>query len=752
MRSAAAALVLALAAFCSAQPVEHHPVDVIPQIRTRHLERWPVQLQRADAKVSINDQVATTTLALTLFNPSRSPMEARVTLPVPDGITLRSMAYDGVGPEPTATLLPRDKARDIYNSIVNRYKDPALLEFLSSTLIQTSAFPIPANSSQNVTIVYEQVLTADAGRVDYILPRSESVESTNTEWKLEVSIKSQAPVASIYSPSHEVQIERRSDNEARVTLTSSSAAQPGSFRLAYTTRANKHEPSLTVFTYPDYSAADNGGYFMLMAQLPELDAKRQRVNREVTIVIDRSGSMRGEKMEQARQTALQIIEGLRPGESFNIIDYSDSVESFKPAPVVKDDDTTRAAKAYIARLEANGGTNIQDALLTALRPGPTQPLPLVLFLTDGLPTVGERSEVAIRNAAEKANTAKRRIFSFGVGLDVNSPLLTAISTTSRGAPTFVLPKEDVEVKVSQVFRRLDGPVMEAPTLANSETADVRIRELQPGKLMDVFEGDQVVVLGRYVGDRPFRLELAGNSFGREQKFAINVDPAAGGMKSSFVPRLWATRKIGALIEAVRQAGAEASDPNDPKMKELVDEIVRLSTKFGVLTEYTAFLAVEPGEKHHFGAPNDAGMSGHFSGLSGMRKEAARRIEERNKDRSGGGGVNQELNTRELRDALAPASGGGGRQVIIDENLNRVEVGGVQFMNEHTLIRRGERWVESTLIEKENEPPQRTIKFGTDEFDKILPALAKENKQGLLARGGTVYLMLENQRTLIELGE
>ncbi len=749
MRSTAAALVLALASFSTtlAQVTDTLPVDVIPQIRTRHAERWPVQLRSVDAKVAINEQVATTTLVLTLFNPSRSPMEARVTLPVPDGITLRSMAYDGVGPEPTATLLPRDKARDIYNSIVNRYKDPALLEFLSSTLIQTSAFPIPPNSGQNVTIVYEQVLTADAGRVDYILPRSESVESTTTEWKLEVSINSQAPVASIYSPSHEVQIERRSDNAARVWLTSSSAAQPGSFRLAYTTRANKHEPSLTVFTYPDYSAADNGGYFMLMAQLPELDAKRERVNREVTLVIDRSGSMRGEKIEQARQAAMQVIDGLRPGESFNIIDYSDSIESFRPAPVVKDDDTARAAKAYLARLEADGGTNIHDALLAALRPTPTQPLPLVLFLTDGLPTVGERSEVAIRNAAQKANTANRRIFSFGVGLDVNSPLLTAISSASRGAPTFVLPKEDVEVKVSQVFRRLDGPVMEAPTLATSETADTRIRELQPGKLMDVFEGDQVVVLGRYSGDRPFRLELAGNSIGREQKFAINVDPAAGGMKSSFVPRLWATRKIGALIEAVRQSGADGGNANDPKTKELVDEIVRLSTKFGVLTEYTAFLAVEPGEKHHFGAP--PGSPADLGGLDAMRKEAARRVEGRNQARSGGGGVSQELNARGLKDAIISDSS---VQVIFDEELNRVEVGGVQFMNEHTLIRRGDRWVESTLIEQEKEPPQRTVKFGTPEFDQLLPALTRENKQGLLARGGTVYLMLENQRTLIELGE
>lgn len=750
MRSTAAALVLALASFSPAlAQVEPMPVDIIPQARVRHLDRWPVQLKSVDAKVSINEQVATTTLVLTLFNPSRSPMEARVVLPVPDGVSLRSMAYDGVGPEPTATLLPRDKARDIYTSIVNRYKDPALLEFVGNNLIQTSAFPIPANSSQNLTIVYEQVLTADAGRVDYILPRSESLESSSTQWKLEVSIKSQAPIASIYSPSHEVQIERRSDNDARISLTSSAASQPGSFRLAYTTRTNRHEPSLTVFTYPDYAAPDNGGYFMLLAQLPDFDAKVERARREVTIVIDRSGSMRGEKIEQARQAAIQVIDGLHAGEFFNIIDYSDSVESFKPAPVAKDDDSARAAKSYLARLEANGGTNLQDALLAALKPAPSQPLPLVLFLTDGLPTVGERSEVAIRNAAAKANTANRRIFTFGVGLDVNSPLLTALSGASRGAPTFVLPKEDVEVKVSQVFRRLDGPVLESPALAATSEGDARIRELQPGKLMDVFDGDQVVVLGRYVGDKPFRLELSGNSFGRDLKLPINVDPAASGTSSSFVPRLWATRKIGSLIDAVRQSGAEGSAASDPKTKELIDEIVRLSTKFGVLTEYTAFLAVEPGERHHFGLPADSAVN--LGGLDGMRKEAARRVEERNKDRSGRGGVNQELNSRELRDRLTPAEGGG-RQVIIDENLNRVEVGGVQFMNEHTLIRRGERWVESVLVDHENEPPQRTIKFGTTEFDTLLPALAKENKQGLLARGGTVYLMLEGQRTLVELGE
>lgn len=254
-------------------------------------------------------------------------------------------------------------------------------------------------------------------------------------------------------------------------MAAESSTEPGPFMLSYLARPkgeNASDVSATLLAYPD--AAKGGGYFLLLATAPP-PAKgalgQKTIDREVTIVIDRSGSMSGEKIEQARAAALQILNGLRYGETFNIIDYSDSISSFAPSPVIRTRENLDAATRYLRRLTSGGGTNLHDALMEALRQKPTEgTLPLVLFMTDGLPTVGVRNEVSIRTAAGEANKHKRRIFSFGVGFDVNAPLLTHIARKSRAVSTFILPKENVEVKVSQVFKRLSGPVL-APARTRS---------------------------------------------------------------------------------------------------------------------------------------------------------------------------------------------------------------------------------------------------------------------------------------------
>ena len=178
------------------------------------------------------------------------------------------------------------------------------------------------------------------------------------------------------------------------------------------------------------------------------------MQREVTLVIDRSGSMAGPKMDQVRAAALQVIEGLADGESFNIIDYATTVERFATKPVVKNRETVLKARRYLANLRPTGGTNIHDALVEALgQPATKGALPIVLFLTDGLPTIGNTSEVAIRTVVQKGNPHKRRLFTFGVGADVNVPLLDRVAETTRATATYVLPKEDVEVKVGRVFQK-----------------------------------------------------------------------------------------------------------------------------------------------------------------------------------------------------------------------------------------------------------------------------------------------------------
>jgi len=726
-------------------PPPHHPPHrpppqiIIPPFRPRTPHAVAVELTAVGGDIQINDQVATTVIELTLTNRSGQPQEAQIILPVPDGVAVRSLQYDGIGPEPTAEVLPREEARRIYESIVTSMRDPALVEFVGFNLIKTSAFPVPPGASQKLRLTYEQVLPIDSGRIDYFLPRSESLASSGTVWNVQVVLRSKAPISTVFSSSHEVTTQRHSPNHITVHLAGQSGAGRGSVRLSYlveSPRDNGFMASLSA--YPDGSLSpEGGGYFLLLGGLPAtLPKDIKPVKREVVLVIDRSGSMRGTKMAQALAAATQVIDGLELGEAFNIIDYSDSINSFAERPVIKTSETTSQARVYIAGIQANGGTNIHDAMLEAVRQQPTEGmLPLVIFLTDGLPTVGERNEVKIREAIRTANRHERRVFTFGVGVDVNTPLLSNIASSSRGASTFVMPEEDVEVKVSQVFRRLCGPILASPRLvvlgSNGEPSTRSIRELMPAQLPDLFEGDQLVLLGQYVGGSAIRMRLEGSYLGTPRSFEFELDAARATTKNSFVPRLWANRKVATLIDEVRQAGAEgAARPTDARMKELVDEIIRLSTKFGILTEYTAFLAREDS---NFSAAEAPARRESLQGL--LRSRAAG-------DRDGVGAVNQEVNIQNMQTAT------GGVNAYFDAEMKEVEVTTIQNIADQTFFQRGSRWVDARILDQEDEIPDRVFEFATPEYMRLAEQLASEGRQGVLALGGEVYLLVGSERVLV----
>ncbi len=747
----------------------HHP----------HRPAPVVKVTTVHTDVAIGDQVGTTTIAMTISNTGPGPQEAQVLVPVPDGASIRSFGLDSLGSEPTAKLLPRDEARRIYTQIVSSMKDPGLLEFVNCGLIRSSVFPIPAGGTQTVRLTYEHLLPADGDRIDYVLPRTDALEPSEVRWTVAVDVRSRRPISTVYSPSHEIVTERIDANHVVVRATAESAANPGSFRLSYLLEAlGDGGVSATLVAYPDPELGPDAGYFLLLAGLPAQAPQKAEVKpREVTLVIDRSGSMRGQKMDQAREAALQVVEGLKPGEYFNIIDYSDSIASFAEKPVAKNDQTIQQVREYIKSLTANGGTNIHDALLEALRQAPTEgTLPVVLFLTDGLPTVGQTGEKDIRDAAKAANASGRRIFTFGVGFDVNAPLLTGIARGSRATSTFVLPEEDVEVKVGQVFRRLHGPVMDSPTIAaldGSGAVTTRaVREMQPSTLSDLFEGDQVILLGQYHGAEPLKLRLTGNFYGQSRQFDFGFETAKASARNSFVPRLWASRKIASLIEEIRLAGAGgAPQPGteDPRTKELVQEVVRLSVKWGILTEYTAFLALEPGTNQVYGFAGSiidsrgvarpggaydpsAGIVGEYriSGGAPSYDEvpaiALREVlDKAGRTREGAAAVSQDVNVvTQLGQAWENKL-----NCFIATDMQKVEIRSVCQVADQTLFWRGTRWVDARVLEKEAEAPDQTIEFASDAYFKLADELAAANQQGLLAQAGDIYLMHKGQRVLVK---
>ncbi|MBN1765668.1 MAG: VWA domain-containing protein [Sedimentisphaerales bacterium] len=694
-----------------------------------------VEITEVIADVDILDQLATTTIEIRLRNTTARRQEAELIMPVPDSALIRSFTYEGAGNEGQAAILPRDEARRIYDSLVAKIRDPALLEFIGYNMVRSSVFPVEAHGRQWVRLTYEHLMPVNDNRIDYILPRSESLEY-KVPWQITCTIRASKDIATAYSSSHKLTITRQSNHEITVKIPSGTTDQPGSFRLSYLLEQNGITASM--FSYPDPKFG--GGYFLLLAGLPvdpSKDAPAEAIKREVTLVIDRSGSMNGEKIKQVREAALQILAGLNDGETFNIIIYSNTVEMFSPEPVEKNAQTEHAARSYIQNVRVTGGTNIHDALVESLRQKPSAGfLPIVLFLTDGLPTVGNTSEVAIREAVMKGNPYNRRVFTFGVGVDVNAPLLERVASETRGRATFVLPKEDVEVKVGQVFRQLAGPILADPQMdintIKGTPALGRTLDIMPHKMPDLFEGDQVVLLGKYIGEEPLTFNIRGNYLGKPRTFTFTFDFTKATTKNGFVPRLWASRKIAELIDEVRQLGADGNtNTSDPRVRELVDEIVRLSTEFGILTEYTAFLAREGTD---------------LADMPTIRREASDHLEARAmKSRSGFGGVNQSLNIMGQRDQSVLNI----QNEYYDADMNRVSISTVQQINDRAYYRRGNRWVDSRLVSGESEVrPTKVIEFGTEEFFELAQRLARTNRQGSIALRGDILLEVDGEPILI----
>jgi len=721
---------------------------VIPSARSFPLLRGmpPMVIESVEADVRIVDHVASTTLDVALRNPAPTPAEAILLLPVPAGAAVSAFAFEGPAPEPTARLLPEAEARSLYDSIVAKVRDPALLEFAGYQLVRSSLFPVPAGGTQRVRLTWETVLESDGNRVDYVLPRSESLDA-RCPWRVTVAVSSATPVSTVYSPSHAVRVRR--DAPGRLAADTGAAPallEPGPFLLSAILE-EREGVNASLFAYPDPKVG--GGYFLLVAGLPaNLDAmRRQSLSREVIVVIDRSGSMAGPKMDQVRAAALQVIEGLAPGEAFNIVDYSSAVALFAPKPVAKSEKSIAEARAYLAALRPSGGTNIHDALVEALRQGSEGSVPrlgIVLFLTDGLPTVGRTRESEIRELVEKANPHLRRVFTFGVGSDVNAPLLDRVAEATRAKSTYVLPKEDVEVKVGEVFRQLYGPVLASPVLEtigpDGAVSTRRVRELVPAVPTDLFDGDRLVVLGQYADGAPLRFRLSGDYFRQPKTFAFDFDLKSATTRNAFVPRLWATRRIAELVDQIRQAGADvAGGPAaagstvfaDPKLRELTDEIVRLSTEFGVLSEYTAFLATEGSD---------------LGDLARQIETCQIQLERRAvQTRSGVAGVNQSMNINYgKQQAWRNYS-----NTWVDENLNVVETTGVRQVCDRTFFRRGDKWVDSgTLVAGQEPAPDSIVEFGSLEHGKLLEALVKEGRQGVLSLPEDTLIRCDGKNVLV----
>ena len=547
----------------------------------------PLTVKQHEASATIVDGVATTTLQQVFHNNTPRRLEGTYVFPLPDDVALQQFSMWMNGEEVQGQVLPADEARQVYWSIVRKMRDPALLEYAGQRMFRARLFPIEPNSDIRIKLSYSQLLETKDGLVGFVHPLGSA-----QQWRvpilqagLTVKIKSKTPISSVFCPTHNVAISRASDHEVTVSYEDRNVHSQDDLQLYYA--LSDKEFGLTVLTYRE---AGEDGFFLARLAPPAQTAAEDILPKDICFVIDTSGSMGGEKIEQARRALKYCIGNLSPQDRFNVVPFSHEARRFAATLVPADSEHRTEAMQFADQLEAVGGTNIHEALLTALQSAPggdeTRPYQIV-FLTDGQPTVGVTETRQLLKDVADHNAQRVRLFVFGVGYDVNTQLLDLLAEQNHGTRDYVEPGEDLELKLSHFYRKVASPVLAGLAL---NFPGLNVYDVFPKQLPDLFAGSELVVTGRYQGEGAKAVELTGTRRGTKERFVYETSFPSDARDYAFLPPLWATRKVGYLLDQLRLHGE-----ND----ELKQSIITLATKYGIVTPYTSYLVTESVYKARF---------------------------------------------------------------------------------------------------------------------------------------------------------
>jgi len=555
-----------------------------------------VELQQVDAVV--NGPVATVHVTQVLRNDSGRTAEGVYLFPLPVGAAVSDFQLTVNGQTLEGKLLDRAEARRIYEEIVRRQLDPALLEYIDRGVFQASVFPIPAGETRKVAFTYNQVLPKSDGLYRFNFPiRTHQYSAAPVEQvKVSVELVKQPGLRTLYSPNYPIRVERTGDDGAVVTFDAVDTQLQSDLDLYF--GVDKAAIGLNLLSY---KPAGEDGYFLLLAA-PGVDvAAGEIVERDLVLVVDVSGSMEGEKLLQAQAAAQYVVEHLNPVDHFNLIAFSSAPQVWQRDLQAVDKASVTDAVRWIGRLRASGSTDINRALLEVLALFDDEEAvnrsAYVLFLTDGQPTLGETEPDRIVDNALNNRPAARavRLFPFGIGYDVNTDLLDVLGQQLGGRASYVEPGERIDEAVSSFYAQISTPVLANVSLDFGDK--VTIEETFPYPLPDLFAGEQLVMAGRYREGGKVDVELSGAVNGKERLYVYPKQPLVTEGGEPLVARLWATRKIGALLEQIRRSGPD---------QEVIDAIVDLSMRYGVVTPYTAYLVEEPGVMVGNNGPADGG--------------------------------------------------------------------------------------------------------------------------------------------------
>ncbi len=691
-------------------PVPPHP-PIMPPIR-RDCANY-LTVKNHNVTVTIDNQIARTHVDETFFNDSAYALEGTYIFPLPDDAAISDFAMWVDGKKLEGQVLDKNQARQTYEDIVRRQRDPALLEYIGRNAFQARIFPIPPQTDKRVEIDYSQILKADNGLVRYIYPLNTEKFSPQPLGRVSVNvaIKSNAALKAIYSPSHNVSVSRDGNFAAKVGYEDANVKPDRDFVLYYS--VTQDDIGLNLLSYK--SGSDDGFFVMLVA--PKVDVDKSQVSaKDVILVLDVSGSMQGAKIAQAKNALNYVLDHLNANDRFNVISFSTGISAYASGlqPASKRDD----ARNFVTRLQAEGSTDINRALLEAIGNADKERPTIVIFLTDGLPTAGEVNSQKIIANATAAAPKNVRLFTFGVGDDVNTILLDSLAEQLRGASAYIRLTEKIDEIVSAFYAKVSTPVLSDLAV---DWGGVTVSDVYPYPMPDLFAGTQLVVAGRYRGGGPTTITLKGTINGVAQSFKysdVSFSNSSGDSSTAtnFIPRLWATRKIGYLLNQIRLNG---------ESKEVVNEIVTLAVRYGIVTPYTSFLIDERAD-----VLTQAGRSGAAQDMQKALAPSAMPT-------SGAAAVQQSQQQNQMRGAgvapamptAAPMPGGSGAAVAAP----------IQAVGDKTFLLRDGVWTDTQF-----DPSKMTttkIEFGSDAYF----ALSANNPDWgkYLALGSRVIVVLND---------
>jgi Ca-activated chloride channel family protein len=699
---------------CDFRPCRPRPV---PQPLPNALPVKSIQIN-----TKIGGQVATTHVEQIFRNDTPYTLEGTYFFPIPEAASIVEFSIWENGKKLVGEVRSREEARRIYDEIVRRQKDPGLLEYAGKDLFQASIFPIPPQSDKKLELTYSEVLKAESGTVAYRYPlgTGRNVWSTrvgeNPRQSMprqqfgtvsgSVEIVGREALRNIYSPTHEIYVKRKGETTANVSFETKN--NDADFQLFYGLSNNDFGISLVTYREPG-----KDGYFLLMLSPKDSLSDKEIASKDIVFVLDTSGSMAEEgKMDKARKDLLFGIKTLRDGDRFNVINFAGEEHMMERGLVRADAAGKKRGEEFVDKLQPSGGTNINDSLIASLKQFENGDRPkMLVFMTDGLPTVGETKAEKIIENLKNNKKLDVRIFPFGFGYDVNTTLLDRLGSENAGMSDYVQPREDLEIKVSNFFSRVSSPVLSDLEL---DFGPVMAEFTYPRKLTDIFRGMQMTLVGRYRNTNDLNditLKLTGKT-GREVRTFnyTDLDFPVRSDANDFLPRLWASRRVGWLLEQIRANG---------ETREVKEEVVDLGTRYGLVTPYTSYLATD-------------------GSMANVRRDAprARAIESEARAKmavtSGSDAVSYSVQQNSMQsNARAAVAEGDVDNVLVRNTSNNQYIGNRNFVNESGT------WVDAEYSEKLR-LPVTNIRFASEEYFSLV-----EKERGLAQ-----YLSLGERVTVI----